>query len=54
MIYFFQPLSPSACPRHDHSVKLKVNKMTSAKTLMPVDYYRLPLCRPEGDPKMYN
>jgi len=35
-------------------VKLKVNKMTSAKTLMPVDYYRLPFCQPEGGPKMDN
>jgi len=35
-------------------VKLKVNKMTSQKTLLPVDYYRLPFCSPEGGPKMYN
>jgi len=35
-------------------VKLKVNKMTSAKTLMSVDYYRLPFCQPEGGPKMDN
>jgi transmembrane 9 superfamily protein 2/4 len=28
--------------------------MTSAKTLMPVDYYRLPFCQPEGGPKMDN
>jgi len=34
------------------SVKLKVNKMTSQKTLLPVDYYRLPFCQPEGGPKM--
>uniref|UniRef100_A0A7S1VVU3 Transmembrane 9 superfamily member n=1 Tax=Grammatophora oceanica TaxID=210454 RepID=A0A7S1VVU3_9STRA len=27
-------------------VKLKVNKMTSHQTLMPVDYYRLPFCQP--------
>ena len=36
------------------SVKLKVNKMTSSKTLLPVDYYRLPFCQPEGGPKMDN
>lgn len=35
-------------------VKLKVNKMTSTKTLLPVDYYRLPWCQPEGGPKMDN
>jgi Endomembrane protein 70 len=34
------------------SVKLKVNKMTSSQTLMPLDYYRLPFCAPEGGPKM--
>jgi len=34
------------------AVKLKVNKMTSQKTLLPVDYYRLPFCQPEGGPKM--
>jgi len=37
-----------------NSVKLKVNKMTSTHTLMPVDYYRLPYCVPEGGPKMDN
>lgn len=26
--------------------------MTSQKTLLPVDYYRLPFCQPEGGPKM--
>ena len=28
--------------------------MTSTHTLMPVDYYRLPYCAPEGGPKMDN
>jgi transmembrane 9 superfamily protein 2/4 len=37
-----------------YSVKLKVNKMTSSKTLLPIDYYRLPFCQPEGGPKMDN
>merc|ERR1719261_1281554 len=36
------------------TVKLKVNKMTSSKTLLPVDYYRLPFCQPRGGPKMDN
>eukprot|EP00546_Thalassionema_frauenfeldii_P016584 CAMPEP_0178901666 /NCGR_PEP_ID=MMETSP0786-20121207/4162_1 /TAXON_ID=186022 /ORGANISM="Thalassionema frauenfeldii, Strain CCMP 1798" /LENGTH=551 /DNA_ID=CAMNT_0020572819 /DNA_START=12 /DNA_END=1664 /DNA_ORIENTATION=- len=35
-------------------VKLKVNKMTSPKTLLPVDYYKLPFCQPENGPKMDN
>lgn len=35
-------------------VKLKVNKMTSTHTLLPVDYYRLPFCQPAGGPKMDN
>ena len=38
----------------DYRVKLKVNKMTSTKTLLPVDYYRLPFCHPVGGPKMDN
>jgi transmembrane 9 superfamily member 2/4 len=32
-------------------VKLKVNKMTSTKTLLPLDYYSLPFCRPENGVK---
>jgi len=36
------------------SVKLKVNKMTSPKTLLPIDYYRLPFCLPEGGPQRDN
>jgi len=28
--------------------------MTSSKTLLPIDYYRLPFCAPEGGPKMDN
>ena len=33
-------------------VPLKVNALTSTKTQIPRDYYRLPFCRPEGGPKM--
>jgi transmembrane 9 superfamily member 2/4 len=36
----------SALPLTLHSVKLKVNKLTSAVTLLPVEYYRLPFCQP--------
>ena len=28
--------------------------MTSTKTLLPVDYYKLPFCKPEGGPQMDN
>ena len=49
-----QPVLLTHSLTHCFSVKLKVNKMTSAKTLMPVDYYRLPFCQPEGGPKMDN
>lgn len=31
-----------------HRVKLKVNKLTSTKTLYPIDYYTLPFCMPES------
>ena len=40
------------CHRQSHrhllgcSVKLKVNKMTSIKTMLPIEYYRLPYCTP--------
>ena len=37
-----------------HSVKLKVNKLTSIKTQMPLEYYILPFCSPEGGPQMDN
>jgi transmembrane 9 superfamily protein 2/4 len=37
-----------------YRVKLKVNKMTSSKTLLPIDYYRLPFCPPPDGPKMDN
>jgi len=36
------------------TVKLKVNKMTSSKTLLPIEYYKLPFCKPEGGPQMDN
>ena len=26
---------------------MKVNKMTSQKTLLPVEYYKLPFCQPQ-------
>lgn len=51
LVYLHDSFSCSCC---SHSVKLKVNKMTSTKTLLPVDYYRLPFCAPKGGPKMDN
>jgi transmembrane 9 superfamily protein 2/4 len=36
------------------SVKLKVNKMTSSKTLLPIEYYKLPFCKPADGGKMDN
>jgi len=36
------------------TVKLKVNKMTSIEALLPIEYYRLPFCQPEGGPQMDN
>jgi len=33
-------------------VPLKVNALTSIHTQVPVDYYRLPFCQPEGGPEM--
>jgi len=35
-------------------VKMKVNKMTSSKTLLPIEYYKLPFCKPLGGAKMDN
>jgi len=51
--FYLPGVNPQSFSEGD-PVKLKVNKMTSQKTLMPVDYYRLPFCQPEGGPKMDN
>jgi len=51
--FYLPGVNPQSFSQGDE-VKLKVNKMTSQKTLLPVDYYRLPFCSPEGGPKMYN
>lgn len=34
------------------AIDLKVNALTSIRTQIPRDYYRLPFCHPEGGPKM--
>lgn len=51
---FYLPGTSPKSFKEGESVKLKVNKMTSTKTLLPIDYYKLPFCRPEGEPKMDN
>lgn len=33
---------------------MKVNKMTSSKTLLPIEYYKLPFCQPENGARMDN
>lgn len=49
--FYLPGVSPQSFGEGD-PVKLKVNKMTSVHTLMPVDYYRLPFCQPKGGPKL--
>eukprot|EP00565_Helicotheca_tamesis_P008442 CAMPEP_0185724482 /NCGR_PEP_ID=MMETSP1171-20130828/943_1 /TAXON_ID=374046 /ORGANISM="Helicotheca tamensis, Strain CCMP826" /LENGTH=670 /DNA_ID=CAMNT_0028392343 /DNA_START=47 /DNA_END=2059 /DNA_ORIENTATION=+ len=51
--FYLPGVNPQSFSEGD-PVKLKVNKMTSSQTLMPLDYYRLPYCQPEGGPKMDN
>ncbi|KAL9184085.1 hypothetical protein ACHAXT_002171 [Thalassiosira profunda] len=51
--YYLPGVQPYAFAK-GQSVKLKANKLTSSKTLLPVDYYRFPFCQPEGGPKMDN
>jgi len=51
--FYLPGVNPQSFAKGD-PVKLKVNKMTSTKTLLPVDYYRLPFCVPNGGHKMEN
>eukprot|EP00590_Aulacoseira_subarctica_P009098 CAMPEP_0172414914 /NCGR_PEP_ID=MMETSP1064-20121228/1510_1 /TAXON_ID=202472 /ORGANISM="Aulacoseira subarctica , Strain CCAP 1002/5" /LENGTH=665 /DNA_ID=CAMNT_0013151785 /DNA_START=27 /DNA_END=2024 /DNA_ORIENTATION=+ len=51
--FYLPGVNPQSFSQGD-VVKLKVNKMTSQHTLLPVDYYRLPFCQPEGGIKMDN
>jgi len=48
--YYLPGVAPQSFSEGD-DVKLKVNSLTSAKTLLPIDYYRLPFCQPIGGPK---
>lgn len=51
--FYLPGVSPISFKEGD-PVPLKVNKMTSQKTLMPVEYYRLPFCKPKDGVKMEN
>jgi len=51
--FYLPGVNPQSFSKGD-PVKLKVNKMTSTHTLLPVDYYRLPFCQPDGGPVMDN
>jgi transmembrane 9 superfamily member 2/4 len=53
-VYFCLVMNPSCIRLRCHSVKLKVNKMTSSKTLLPIEYYHLPFCKPADGPKLDN
>jgi len=51
--FYLPGVNPQSFAERD-TVKLKVNKMTSSKTLLPIEYYRLPFCQPPGGVKMDN
>ena len=38
----------------NNRVKVKVNKMTSHQTLLPLQYYSLPLCKPQKGPPTWD
>ena len=48
--FYIPGLNPQNFKEGD-DVPLKVNKLSSPETLLPVDYYRLPFCQPTGGPK---
>lgn len=45
--YYLPGVNAKSFKQND-DVKLKVNKVTSAKTLLPKEYYHLPFCPPKG------
>lgn len=51
--FYLPGVSPQSF-EEGQAVKLKVNKMTSSKTLLPIDYYRMPFCQPDGGAEMDN
>ena len=51
-LWILTPLPPPPVHPKLYRVKLKVNKLTSIKTLLPLEYYTLPVCRPVDGPVM--
>jgi transmembrane 9 superfamily member 2/4 len=49
---FYMPGVRPQVFREGENVPLKVNALTSTKTQIPRDYYKLPFCQPQGGPKM--
>jgi len=49
--FYLPGVNPQSFAQGD-PVKLKVNKLTSSVELLPLDYYRLPFCAPDGGPKL--
>ena len=49
--FYLPGVHPETFDKGDE-VPLKVNALTSTKTQIPRDYYRLPFCQPEGGPTM--
>lgn len=39
--------------KEGEQINIRVNKLTSAKTLMPMDHYRLAFCAPDGGPRQH-
>lgn len=49
--FYLPGVHPETFPKGEE-VPLKVNALTSTKTQIPRDYYRLPFCQPDGGPNM--
>merc|ERR1719145_411829 len=45
--FYLPGVAPKEYEEND-TVELKVNKLTSAKTQLPYDFYRLPHCEPDA------
>lgn len=52
--FYLPGVTPQSFSKGD-PIKVKVNSLTSVKTLLPIDYYKLPFCKPplaEGQKKI--
>lgn len=49
---FYMPGVRPQTFKEGEDVPLKVNSLTSVRTQIPKNYYRLPFCKPNGGPKM--